>query len=290
FHTAARRLSFTKAAQELLISQPAVTKHIKEIEQYFKVALFERNGSKLKLTAAGRLLLQHTETLFALYRTIDFDMHALGQQQSGSLRIGASTTVSNYILPQAIAAFRRKFSGIQLSVTTANTEQTEDAVLDNEVDLGIIEGKSRKAGLQYTDFLKDELVLVTGAQSRFATKKSVTVEELRKMPVVLREAGSGTLDVIAHALKPLGLTPGDLTIDVKLDSSESIKGYLQHSNSVAFLSVHAVGSQALNKDFCSIEIKGFRMQRLFYFIRRQGEAAALPALFMRFAKHYNFKL
>lgn len=290
FYAVAKRLSFTKAAEELFITQPAVTKHIREIELHFKTALFERNGTKIKLTAAGKTLLQHCETLFALYRTIDFDMHALTEQQSGHLRIGASTTASQYVLPPVLAAFKEKFAGVHLSLTTANTEQVEDALAGNLVDFGIIEGMSKKSGLKYTEFIQDRLVLTCSNNNLLAAKKQVTLAELKKVPLVFREPGSGTLEVIAHALKQLNIQLQHLTIDIQLDSTESIKNYLPHSGSMAFLSIHSITKELQEKQFTIIDVKDLNIQRWLYFIERQGQAAALPQLFMRLARHYNFKL
>jgi len=290
FYTVARRLSFTKAAEELFITQPAVTKHVREIEHHFKTTLFERNGTKIKLTAAGKTLLQHCETLFALYRNIEFDMHALTELQSGQLRLGASTTASQYVLPPVLAAFREKFADVHLSLSTANTEQVEDALAASQVDLGIIEGMSKKSGLKYTEFVKDRLVLTCSSNNPLAVRKTISLAELKKIPLVLREPGSGTLEVIAHTLRPLNIQLQQLAIDVQLDSTESMKNYLPHSGSMAFLSIHSITKELQQKQFTIIDVKGLDVQRWFYFIERQGQAAALPHLFMRFARHYNFKL
>ena len=108
FFTVANRLSFTKAAKELFITQPAISKHIQELEEQYKIKFFERNGSKISLTNAGELLLKHTKSIFEVYREIDFDMSALINQQRGLLRLGASTTISQYIIPPLLARFHKK--------------------------------------------------------------------------------------------------------------------------------------------------------------------------------------
>ena len=113
FYTVAKRLNFTKAASELFITQPAVTKHIQETEKHFNAKLFERNGTKIALTPAGELLLQHTEKLFSVYRDLEFEMGSLAQHHSGILRIGASTTIAQYILPAVLAVFHKRFIDIQ---------------------------------------------------------------------------------------------------------------------------------------------------------------------------------
>lgn len=108
FYTVANRLSFTKAASALFITQPAISKHIYELEEEYKIKLFDRNGSKISITRAGELLLKHTQNIFEIYREIDFDMSALINQQQGTLRLGASTTISQYIIPPLLARFHEK--------------------------------------------------------------------------------------------------------------------------------------------------------------------------------------
>ena len=149
FQAVAKRLNFTKAAAELYITQPAVTKHIHELERQFKVKLFDRNGSGIKLTSAGETLLQHTEQLFSVYRNLEFEMNHLSQKHKGKLRLGASTTIAQYVLPPVLAAFHKKFSEIQITLITNNTEQIENALKNSEIDLGIIEGHSKNALIKY---------------------------------------------------------------------------------------------------------------------------------------------
>ena len=289
FHTVAKRLNFTKAAEELFISQPAVTKHIKEIEQYFKVTLFERNGTKIKLTLAGETLLQYTEELFTVYRKLEFDLNAFSQTHSGKLKIGASTTVAQYVLPAVLAAFHKKFKDIKITLTISNTEQIEKALQSKEIDLGIIEGQTKNTVIKYTEFVKDEIVLVASTNNPLAKKQTITPEELKNIPLLLREPGSGTLEVIAFALKPFGIKISQLQNEMQLGSTESMKQYLLHSNCMAFLSIHSILKELNNKECCMIDVAGLTIERYFYFIQPHGQAEALPELFMKFAGHYNFK-
>ncbi|MDR3711246.1 MAG: LysR family transcriptional regulator [Puia sp.] len=289
FYTVARRLNFTRAAEELYITQPAVTKHIHEIEHYFKVQLFERNGTKIKLTPAGEILLQHSEQIFAAYRNLEFEINTLSHRHSGQLKIGASTTVAQYVVPPVLAAFHKKFKDIRVSLSISNTEQIEQALQEGAIDLGIIEGRSKNTLFKYTEFIKDELVLVSSIHHPMARKGPIRLEELLKIPLLLREPGSGTLEVIAHALKPLGVKISQLQREMQLGSTESMKRYLSHSDCMAFLSAHAVTGELQQKEFCIIPVKGLHIGRFFYFIQQHGQAEALPDLFMKFANHYNFR-
>lgn len=289
FYTVARRLSFTKAAEELYITQPAVTKHIHELEHHFKLKLFERQGNKIALTPAGSTLLQHAEGLLSSYRNMEFDMNHLAEKHSGRLRVGASTTVAQYVIPPLMASFRQKFKEVKLTLTSSNTERIEKALLNEEVDIGIIEGRSKNKSIHYVPFLKDEIVLVCAAAHAPVRKESITTEELKAIPILLREPGSGTLEVIAHALRNAGLKLKDLKVEMQLNSTESIKTYLGHSPCAAFVSRHAVMKELQHKEFRILDVKGLTIERPFYIIQPHGALASLPELFSRFARQYNLK-
>ncbi|MGN6195501.1 MAG: LysR family transcriptional regulator [Ginsengibacter sp.] len=289
FQTVANRLNFTKAAAELYITQPAVTKHIHELEHQFKVKLFERYGSRIKLTEAGKTLLQLTDQLFSVYRNLEFEMNHFSQKHKGKLRLGASTTVAQYVLPPVLAAFHKKFSDVQITLITNNTENIENALKNNEIDLGVIEGRSKNTSIKYSEFIKDEIVLVSSNKNVFAKKEIIQPAELKNIPLLLREPGSGTLEVISHALKSVGIKMRDLKIEMQLASTESMKTYLPHSDGMAFLSIHSILNELKTNDLHIVNVKGMNIERYFYFIQLHGQLAPLPESFMKFASHHNFR-
>jgi DNA-binding transcriptional LysR family regulator len=291
FYTVAARLSFTKAATELFITQPAVSKHIQELEEQYKIKLFERNGSRIALTNAGEVLLKHTKNIFEIYREIDFDMSALINQQQGLLRLGASTTISQYIIPPLLARFHQKLQDIKVNLLNGNTEQIENALLKKEIEIGIVEGQSKNPAIKYTEFLKDELVLVCNSKNPLAHKEEISPEDLKSMSFVLREQGSGTLEVIEYALKPFDIKLSQLKIEMQLGSTESIKSYLMNSDCVAFISIHAIEKELKNQEMIILDVKDLSMERFFYIITLQGKADALSELFIRnISSYYNLKL
>jgi DNA-binding transcriptional LysR family regulator len=223
FYTVAKRLNFTKAAAELFISQPAVTKHIKELEQEFKISLFERSGNKkISLTSAGELLLQYAEQIFGIYRELEYDMNLLAKQHKGVLRIGASSTVAQYIIPPVLAQFHQKFKDIQIQLVTGNTADIEQGLIDKQIDFGIIEGISRNPQIKYEQYLKDDLVLVCSGHNYDMKKETIKPNELKDYPLLLREPGSGTLDVITRALRSHHIKLGDLTIEMQLGGTKAL--------------------------------------------------------------------
>ncbi|MEZ7499447.1 LysR family transcriptional regulator [Flavobacterium sp. Arc3] len=291
FFTVATRLSFTKAATELFITQPAVSKHIQELEEEYKVKLFDRNGSKISLTHAGEQLVKHAKNIFEIYREIDFEMSSLIKEQQGMLRLGASTTISQYIIPPLLARFHQEMQGVKVILRNGNTEQIENALLNKEIEIGIVEGQSKNKAIKYTPFLKDELVLVCNRANPLVDKGEITKEDLVQLRFLMREQGSGTLEVIEHALKPLKIKMAELIVEMQLGSTESIKSYLMNSNCVAFISIHAIEKELKNNELVILDVDNLIIERYFYIIGLQGKTNALSDLFIKnITKHYNLKL
>ncbi len=282
FYTVARRLNFTKASEELLISQPAVTKHIKELESQFNLALFDRKGNKVSLSPAGKVLLKHTEQIQEIYRQIEFDLNQFNETLKGTLHVGSSTSITQYILPALLAQFHSIHQDIKVELLNGNSEQIEQALLNKNIELGIIESKSKRREIHYTPFLKDEIVLVCSSNNSLIKKDEINPEDLKNIQLLMREPGSGTLEVIADALKQKGIGISDLKVEMQLGSTEAIKSYLQHSNCMAFISLHAIFKELKNNTLKIIEIKKLPIYRHFYFITPQGPEGGLSALLVQF--------
>lgn len=284
FYTVAKRLSFTKAAEELFISQPAVTKHIHELEQQLGVKVFERIGNRIKLTVAGQIMLKHAETIFTTYRNLEYDINQLKSSQGGLLPIGASTTIAQYFIPPLLAKFHQRYADVEISLIMGNTEQIEQALLEKNIELGIIEGKSKNPLLKYVELAKDEIVLVGNARHTYGQDDKLIASDLKQIPLLMREHGSGTLEVILDALSQLKLKPTDLNIAMYMGSTESIKSYLANSNCVAFLPLQAIKRELEAGDFKLLSMKNFSLVRKFHFIYLQGQQDKLAQHFIRFAK------
>lgn len=138
FITAAKTLNFTKCAEQLYISQPAVSKHIGELESRYKVQLFERSGSRLALTEAGRVMLEHAERIADGYRRLQYEMDLFTDRLGGELKVGASTTIAQYVLPQVLARFTARFPEVKVSLASGNSEQVEAALARHDTDLGLV--------------------------------------------------------------------------------------------------------------------------------------------------------
>lgn len=285
FQAVAKNLSFTKASQELYVSQPAITKHIQELESEYQTRLFDRQGSKIYLTESGKLLLEHCERILEDYKRLEYEMHLLHDEYTGELKLGASTTVAQYVLPPLLGSFIRKFPQVNLSLLNGNSREVEVALQEHRIDLGLVEGVFRLPNLKYTPFLEDELVAVVHTKSRLQIPEEITPKDLLNIPLVLRECGSGTLDVIERALLQHNIKLSSLRILMYLGSTESIKLFLENSDCLGIVSIRSICKELAAGIFRVIEIKGMPMLRNFSFVRLQGQEGGLSQAFMRFAIH-----
>lgn len=290
FQSVAKNLSFTKASQELFVSQPAITKHIQELETCYRARLFYRQGNKISLTEAGKLLLEHSERILDDYKRLEYEMHLLHNEYRGELRLGASTTIAQYVLPPLLANFIGKFPQVNLSLLNGNSRGIEIALQEHRIDLGLVEGIFRLPTLKYAPFLQDELVAVVRTNSKLPLPDEITPEDLSRIPLVLRERGSGTLDVFERALSEHNLKLSSLRVLMYLGSTESIKLFLEHTDCMGIVSIRSVDRELLAGQLRVVEIKGMSMSREFNFVQLQGQESGLSQVFMQFALHHNKKL
>ena len=290
FQSVAKNLSFTKASQELFVSQPAITKHIQELESTYQARLFDRQGSKISLTEAGKLLLEHCGRILEDYKRLEYEMHLLHNEYTGELRLGASTTIAQYVLPPLFASFIKKFPQVNLSLMNGNSREIEAALQEHRIDLGLVEGVFRLPNLKYTTFLEDELVAVTRTGSKLQVGEEITPEELLRIPLVLRERGSGTLDVFEKALQQHNIKLSSLQVLMYLGSTESIKLFLEHTDCMGIVSIRSITRELYAGQLRVVEIKDMVMLRDFSFAQPQGQESGLSQVFMQFAAHHNHKL
>ena len=282
FRAVAERLSFTRAADELFITQPAVTKHINELEKQLGVPLFVRRRNAVALTPQGELLLGYVRRLLALYAELNDAFAGDGETFGGELAVGASTTISQYVLPAILSRFKKRYPEVRLTLCNGNTELIERMVADEKLDFGVIEGNAGNPQLHYETFMEDELVLVTSAGNRSLGRDGMCAADLTSVPLVIRETGSGTLDVVERALAAKGLSLRSLNIEMQLGSTESIKHYLYDSGAAAFLSVQAIREELRHGLLRVIGLSDLSVTRCFSFVSLRGRRSRLVDLFERF--------
>ena len=244
--------------------------------------LFDRIGNRIQLTRAGQLMLDHACKIINAYQNLDFDMKKLTEKSGGELRIGASTTISQYVLPELIAEFRKQYPDIRLTLLSGNSHEIEDALAAGRIDLGMVEGIKRQPTFKYTPFMKDELVAFVHCSNPLAQQDEISLEFLKQIPIVLRELGSGTLDVIQNALQKNGIDLSDLNIEMNLGTTEGIKHFVEHSLCMGIISVRAIYRSIYEQVFKVLEIEDLKMEREFLFVEKRGETAKLQQTFKRF--------
>lgn len=283
FRAVAQLLSFRKAAEELYLTQPAVSLQIKALEEDLGVQLFDRAGVHVALTPAGRVLLDFAEQSSSLLALAQQQIAALSGGQAGHLALGASTTIAQYILPRLLAEFSRQHPRVQFTLISGNTEHIVELLQEQKIALGLIEGPARSRDVKTEPFLHDELVLLVPTAHEWAERTRVSPTELAAMPLLLRERGSGTRRVVEMALERHGVRRRSLQIVMELDSSEAIKSAVEAGLGIGFVSRWALAKDLrLDKAFRIVEVDALRIPRDFLAAYAGAEPAGLAREFRRF--------
>ena len=291
FMEVAHQKSFSKASQVLFISQPAVSTHIKGLEEQYQTRLFERKGLQIALTEAGQLLYNRLLTVKHIQQETEFDISVIHDQQqaTGMLNLGASTTAALYILPKVMSAFHREYPLVDISLLNRNSEIVLQALLDQEINIGVTEEKGKLSSITYQPFLKDQIVAVCSHDNPLARKKNYPLKDIKNMPVVIRERGSGTLEAIKNGLQKSKIRLNDLKIKVRLGGTEALKNFLLESGCVGFLSTRSIVKELQRGELTILQFEGLRIERSFYFIQRKGETSDLNKRFIKMARSiYNY--
>ena len=264
FRAVADLLSFRKAAEELYLTQPAVSLQIKALEEDLGVQLFDRTGSHIALTPAGKTLLHYAEQVSVLLTRAEQEVSTLSGEHAGHLALGASTTIAQYVLPRLLSEFRREYPRVQPTLISGNTERIVSAVVQQQIALGFIEGPAHSRDVKTEPFLVDELVLIVPAAHEWAERASVACAEITGTPLLMRERGSGTRRVIEIALERQHVKRAALQIVMELDSVEAIKSAVEAGLGAGFVSRWAIAKDLrLGNSFKIVEIEGLRIRRDF---------------------------
>lgn len=224
FHAVAKHLSFTKAAEALFMTQPAVTFQIRQLEEHFNTRLFDRAHGRIALTPAGQLALEYAEKILGMSAELDTRLKEMSGQVSGPLLIGASMTVAEYLLPQVLGEFKSRHPGVVPRLFVANSEAVQARIAERTLDLGFIEGESHLPSLVTDIVCDDELQVICAPDHPLARQKAVAPKLLAEHAYISRESGSGTREVIDLYLQKAGVPPESLQVVMELGSPEALKG------------------------------------------------------------------
>ena len=284
FRAVAEQKSFRRAAEVLRLSQPGVTQQIKSLEREMGVALFDRSGRAVELTAAGAVLLRFAEESHAVLLRGQREMAELDGRVSGPLRLAVSTTIAQYVLSPMLGRFVARYPGVEVQMLTANTDRVAAAVLDGAAEVGLVEGPVHRQELKLEAWLRDRLVLVVAKDHAWAGRASIELGELAGARILLRERGSGTREIVEGALRAaIGEVEGFPAME--LNSTEALLGFVEAELGVGFCSRAAVRRQVRLGTLAVVAVKGLKIGRDLSFVTlRSGEARGNAAVLMEFLR------
>lgn len=267
FLTVAEHEHITRASEELILSQPAVTKIIQHLEQEIGLELIERHGRRIVLTQAGKVLHGYARRLFALEREMEEALAAMQDVEMGEITLAANTTTGVYFLPPVVAQFRERYPQVTLRITILNSHEIIEQTIDWILDFGLVEGDpaTLPPGLETQVFARDELVLVVAPEHRWSSLRVIQPEVLRENELLLREQGSGIREVIEHALLQHSVR---ITPLLTLPDNEVIKQMAMSGVGAAILSAFAVRREVASGELVRIPIEGIDLRPQLTLVKR----------------------
>jgi DNA-binding transcriptional LysR family regulator len=284
FNAVAKHRSFTKAADALCMTQPAVTFQIHQLEDHFNARLFDRASGRIALTPAGVIALEYVQEILALYAELDARVRELSGQTIGPLTIGASTTIAEFLLPRVLGEFKVQHPGVVPQLVVANSEVVQARVLERTLDLGFIEGDSHLPALTTDVCCEDELQVVCAPSHRLARSKELAIRTLTEHPYISRESGSGTREVIDHYLKKAGLSLDSLQVVMEASSPEALKGLVATGVGFAIMSRAAADKEVRLGDLVRIPLAPALIRHLSVVYPKERIHPKAVTEFIRFAK------
>jgi DNA-binding transcriptional LysR family regulator len=243
FHAVAKQLSFTKAAEVLFMTQPAVTFQIKQLEEHFNTRLFDRGHGKISLTPAGEMVLVYAERILGLSSELDVRLAEMTGEIGGSLLVGASTTIAEFLLPHVLGEFKSKYPNVRPRLIVGNSESIETRVVEHTLDIGLIESASHQPNLQCEVCCDDELQVICSPSFPLAKLKEVAPQLLLPYPYISREPGSGTREYTDGYLRKAGIAADGISVVMELGSPEALKGVVETGLGFAIVSKASVAKE-----------------------------------------------
>jgi DNA-binding transcriptional LysR family regulator len=289
FRSVCDHLSFRRAAEELHLSQPAVSQQINALEDELSIRLLDRTGGRVVLTLAGRILKKRALEVAEIIALTQEELASLKGEHSGLLRAGSSTSIAQYVLPRMLGCFKREHPRVKLQIRSGNTEEVVDWLIEGEIAIGLIEGPALRKGVRTEPFMEDELVLLYPAHHPWKDREVLTIQDLKGAHFLMREQGSGTRRVLEAALAKAGLKAKDLEVVMELDSTEAIISSVESGLGIGFVTRAAILPRLPLGKFATANIKGLRIARNFSLVYPSGpKPEGLAGAFWEFTiKHSN---
>lgn len=284
FHAVAKHLSFTRAADALFMTQPAVTFQIKQLEEQFATRLFERRHGSISLTPAGELVLSFAGKILALNDEMESRLGEMTGEMRGPLLIGASTTIAEFMLPRVLGEFNALYPQVRARLFVANSEIIEGRVAEHSLDLGLIETPARQASLTSEICCEDELLAICAPDYPLAAMRSATPKALAEYEYISREPGSGSREIIDTYFRTHKIAPEILKTQMELGSPQALKGVVCTGLGFAIVSRVVVEAELQLGTLVAIPLKPVLKRSVYLTYPQDRFQSRLTGTFIEFAK------
>jgi len=282
FYEVSKELNMTKAAEKLYVSQPSISQAINDLENDLSVKLFDRIGKRLYLTYEGEIFLNYTRRILNIYDEAVKVIKEMNTLKRGKLKIGASTTIGIYILPDIIGSFSKIYDNIDISIIIENTENIVKLIEENKIDVAFVEGPPHSDEIEIQKFCDDELVFITSKTHPWVKSKKILQSDIVKEKIILREKGSGTREVFMAALKQKSI---DCNIFMELGHTEAIKKAVEAGLGISCISKRCVKDEVNYGKLMISSIEGLKIKRDLYVIHHKDKYISNTiSTFWKFAK------
>jgi DNA-binding transcriptional LysR family regulator len=287
FHEVAKHRSFSKAAEELFISQPAVTKHIKELERKVGMGLIQRRGGEFALTEVGKILFKYTHKISSHLMDIENLLEDLKKDHQGILKIGTTESYSKGLMPKLLSGFQTSFPLMKIALDVGNSEEIEKSLLVYKNDLVLIAVTKKTSRFESIPFLKEELVLIVSPNHPLVKRKTVSLKGLGRYPLIIRAKGSTTRRIILQAFKEVGIHPSLL---IEAGSSEFIKQWVSEGKGVSIIVKRTVEDEEKRGIIKTIPLlEKLYLQVAFLYLKEEKSNPAIKT-FVNFIENQGRKL
>jgi DNA-binding transcriptional LysR family regulator len=279
--------SFSRAAEALFLTQPTVSEHVRALEDALGVPLLDRLGRGATPTRAGTLLLGYAQRMLALAREAAQAIEQFQGRVSGELTVGGSTIPGEYVVPELIGAFRGKYPDVRVSLLIGSSREVQTWVEEGRVEIGVVGAAPAGRVLEGRPLMADELVVVVGAEHPWATRATVSLDELKVEPMIVRERGSGSRQTFERALEGVGLDLGGFRIVGEIASTQAIKQAVRAGVGVSLISRRAVEDECRARLLACVGIEDLTVTRAFHLItHRDRTRSPLAQAFLAFVESH----
>lgn len=261
FHEVARLENFTRASEQLCLTQPGISKHIKQLEDYYGTRLFDRLGKKVVVTQAGAVLFKATEEIIGILKATRERIDDIKGVKGGKLKVGASFTLGIHIIPELLNRFRQKYPDVELSLDISMSHKICKKLISNDLDIGFLGAPADDERVLTKELLSDQLVLIVASHHKWKNRKKIQVTELLNEPFLMSRQGSGTRITIETQLKQNNIQFRKI---IEFGNTEAVKKAVITGIGVSILSIHAVENEARSGLLKTLILADLQLKRTFY--------------------------